>query len=73
MFLYFNFLVLVCFDPYIESLLPLVVFEVLWTVIEKMSSRSDMSDSQDTTSSRSAFRDDRDDVEVVDQMYDVAD
>ncbi|KAH0981231.1 hypothetical protein GBA52_008408 [Prunus armeniaca] len=35
-----------------------------------MSSRSDMSDLQDTTSSGSTFRDDRDDVEVVDQMSD---
>lgn len=38
-----------------------------------MSSRSDMSNSQNTTSSGSAFRDDRDDVDVVDQMYDAAD
>lgn len=38
-----------------------------------MSSRSDMSDSQDRASNGSAFRDNRDDVDVVDQMYDTAD
>lgn len=38
-----------------------------------MSSRSDMSDSQETPSSGSAFRDDREDEDVVEQMYDATD
>ncbi|PQQ19306.1 hypothetical protein Pyn_07078 [Prunus yedoensis var. nudiflora] len=39
----------------------------------KMSSRLDMSDSQETPSSGSAFRDDKDEEDVVDQMYEAAD
>ncbi|PQP94148.1 hypothetical protein Pyn_16103 [Prunus yedoensis var. nudiflora] len=38
-----------------------------------MSNRSDMFDSQETPSSGSAFRDDREDKDVVDQMYEEAD
>lgn len=37
-----------------------------------MSSRSDMSDSQDMTSNGSAFRDNADDLDVVNEMYNVA-
>ncbi|PQQ19309.1 hypothetical protein Pyn_07081 [Prunus yedoensis var. nudiflora] len=37
-----------------------------------MSSRSDMSYSQETPSSWSAFRDDKDEENVVDQMYEAA-
>ncbi|KAI5349445.1 PREDICTED: CISIN_1g0418261mg [Prunus dulcis] len=42
-------------------------------VIERMSSRSDLSDSQEKPSSGSAFRDDREDEEVVERMFEAAD
>lgn len=38
-----------------------------------MSSRSDISNSQDTASSGSAFRDDVDDLDVVNEMCDATD
>ncbi|VVA35621.1 Hypothetical predicted protein [Prunus dulcis] len=41
-------------------------------VVLGMSSRSDMSDSQDMTSNGSAFRDDADALDVVNEMYNVA-
>ncbi|CAL8162189.1 unnamed protein product [Prunus armeniaca] len=50
----------------------LVVFEV-WEAVERMSSRSDLSDSQEMPSSKSAFRDDMKDEEVVEQMFEAAD
>ncbi|KAH0979901.1 hypothetical protein GBA52_007078 [Prunus armeniaca] len=38
-----------------------------------MSSRSDLSNLQETPSSRSAFRDDREDEGVLEQMFEAAD
>ncbi|CAL2242456.1 unnamed protein product [Prunus armeniaca] len=52
------------FRPY-----PYVIVFDVWKAVERMSSRSDLSNLQETPSSRSAFRDDREDEGVVEQMF----
>ncbi|CAL2242452.1 unnamed protein product [Prunus armeniaca] len=56
------------FRPY-----PYVIVFDVWKAVERMSSRSDLSNLQETPSSRSAFRDDREDEGVVEQMFEAAD